>query len=210
MKMARAVLAVSWFLLTGVAWAAPDPLAPLNSFFGKLRTMESDFDQQVLDQRQRVTQSMRGTFVLARPGRFRWDYSKPFEQHIVADGKKLWIYDVDLAQVTVKRQAEGLGSTPAQLLSSQAPLSGQFQIQYVGEQENLRLYDLKPKAKDSGFERVRLGLDKRGLRMMELKDSFGQTTLLRFQNPEFNGGIDDALFEFEPPDGVDVIDETQP
>lgn len=182
----------------------------LEGFFNNIQTMQADFQQTLVDEQGNVVQEASGTFALQRPGKFRWDYAMPFEQLIVADGKKVWIYDVELEQVTVKPLQAALGSTPAALLSGSQPLEDNFTITERGTQDGLQWIELQPKAEatDSSFESIRMAFDSGDLRVMQLLDSFGQTTYMRFSDLQSNPDIDPSLFEFIPPEGVDVIGET--
>jgi len=177
----------------------------LHAFFTDVRSFKAEFEQTVFDENLRPLQATAGTMALERPGRFRWDYAKPYEQHIVGDGEKVWIYDVDLEQVTVRSQQEALGDTPAQLLSTTEPLEANFDITPLGEQKGVMWFQLVPKVAESQFQRVRLGFDEQMLVRMELEDGLGSTTLLEFHDPKRNVALDKTLFRFEPPPGVDVV-----
>lgn len=179
----------------------------LDAFFKDVRSLRGEFTQTVLDSRMKVGEQARGTLALQRPGKFRWDYKAPYHQIIVADGSKVWIYDIELEQVTVKPLDHAVGNTPAQLLSSGENLDKSFTITEQGKADNLEWVELTPKQQDSSFERVRLGFDQRDLRSMELKDNFGQTTRLQFSNLERNPKLVPSLFDFKPPPGVDVVGE---
>lgn len=189
-------------------WAHGETTA-LEKYFASIETLKADFEQLVFDQRGRIIQEMKGKVYIHRPGRFRWDYARPYEQHIVADGERIWIYDVDLEQVTVKPQQATMGSTPALVLSEPQALAENFLIAVGEEQHGVQWFQLEPREASDGFQSLRLALDKNGLRQMQLVDSFDQTTELYFDNIERNGSIDSKRFEFTAPDGVDVFDETQ-
>jgi outer membrane lipoprotein carrier protein len=145
--------------------------------------------------------------VLLRPGRFRWTYAKPVDQLIVGDGQRVWIYDRDLNQVTVRRLSKALGSTPAALLAGSSDVEKAFDLSEAGQRDGLEWLEAKPKDREAGFERIRMGFDTAGVRAMELTDNFGQTTLLRFTNLLRNPKVDAADFRFEPPKGADVLGE---
>lgn len=179
----------------------------LKAFFNDVRSVRADFTQQVLDPRDKALQQTSGTMQLLRPGRFRWDYTKPYQQLIVANGEKVWLYDVDLEQVTVKKMDAVLGSTPALLLSSDARIEDNFSVRDLGVEHELAWVELTPKNKESGFEKLVLGFDEHNLLHMELQDSFGQLTRLSFTNIKRNLELDPAQFNFVPPPGVDVIGE---
>lgn len=177
----------------------------LNNFYKFIRTYQAQFDQELVDAKGKVLQKATGTFYLARPDRFRWDYDAPQEQRIVADGKKVWVYDVDLEQVTVRNMDDALGTTPAHLLSSKTPINRNFTLRETGEREGLHWVELTPRIKDTTFEKMRLGFNATDLAAMELVDGMGQVTKLRFTRVVRNPGLGNTLFQFTPPKGVDVI-----
>ena len=179
----------------------------LQSFFTSVTAVRAEFTQQVLGANSESLQETRGQMLLLRPGRFRWDYKKPYEQQIVSDGKKVWLYDVDLEQVTVQSVDSLLGSAPALLLTSDKPLQETFNVRELGAEQNLQWVELTPKQQEAGFEKLVLGFDEDNLVNMELQDSFGQLTRLEFKEIERNPVIDPALFDFVAPAGVDVIGE---
>jgi len=179
----------------------------LNDFFSDVSAIRADFKQQVLGKDKQNLQETSGQMLLLRPGRFRWDYTKPYEQQIISNGKKVWLYDVDLEQVTVKAVDGVLGSTPALLLSSNTPIEDNFTVNELGVEQNLQWIELLPLQKESGFERLVLAFDDVNLVSMELHDAFGQLTRLLFSNIERNPDIDPDKFDFTPPENVDVIGE---
>lgn len=180
----------------------------LTQFFVQAKSLSADFEQTLTDGRGTVIQESRGKLLLQRPGRFRWDYQTPYKQLIVANGQKIWIYDPDLEQVTVKTQSAALGNAPADLLSSGESLSSNFVITKLGTEEGLEWFELKPKDTDTGFEAVRLSFRGRDLRAMKLSDTLGQTTELRFSNIQHNPKISAEQFTFTPPPGVDIVEDT--
>lgn len=185
-------------------------LERLDSFFKNNKAVLADFQQTLVDEKNRELKQAHGTLILQRPGKFRWDYAAPHRQLIIADGKKFWLYDADLEQVTVRVMDATLGTTPAVLLSGERPLQESFVITELGvrggeEWQGLEWVGLTPKADDASFSRVWLGFDEKELRAMELTDNFGQTTLIRFSNLRREASVDATLFTFVPPPGVDVI-----
>jgi outer membrane lipoprotein carrier protein len=181
--------------------------ASLERFQSYLRTTQAargDFEQKVYDKTGRLVQDSRGSFAFLRPGRFRWTYVKP-QQVIVGDGERVWIHDADLNQVTVRRVARVLGSTPAALLAGASDIDKAFEMKELGEKDGLEWLEAKPREKEAGFERIRLGMSTGGVDAMELVDHFGQTTVLRFSNLVRNPQIDPATFRFSPPRGADVL-----
>jgi outer membrane lipoprotein carrier protein len=183
--------------------------ASLERFQSYLRTTQAaraDFQQKVFDKNGRMVQESRGSFSFLRPGRFRWAYAKP-PQLIVGDGERVWIHDADLNQVTVRRASRVLGATPAALLAGASDIDKAFELVEAGTKDGLEWLEAKPREKESGFERIRLGMSASGVEAMELLDHFGQTTLLRFSNMERNPQFDAGTFRFTPPKGADVLGE---
>ncbi len=196
------------FLLAfvSVAVMADSAVKQLSSFLEKSQTLKAAFEQSVFDESGRMVQQAKGMFYLARPGRFRWDYSEPYRQVIVADGKNIWIYDEDLEQVTIKSQQSGLGDLPALLLAGDdESLERNFKIRSLGSSDQLEWLELSPLAKERNFERVRIALAGAVLQEMELLDAFNQTTRLTFSNIRSGIKLPAELFEFVPPEGVDIV-----
>ena len=177
----------------------------LQRFLDGLDSLQADFEQVVLDETGTPIERARGRLVLARAGRFRWDYQEPYPQLIVADGQHVWVYDSELAQVTVKELDEAVGDTPTLLLTGGSSLEEHFLLRSVGKREGLEWVSLKPKSSDVSFSEIRVGLERGELTRMELFDSFGQTTKMYFHNIVKNDRVRADLFSFSPPDGVDVI-----
>lgn len=187
---------------------AADAVARVDAYLASLRTLAADFVQVVQDRRGQVTDRATGTLMLSRPDRFRWDYAEPYVQTIVADGRKLWLYDPDLQQVTVRSLAQGLGATPAMLLSGAGKVGDAFRSGTVETLQGTTWCRLLPAGPGSDFEQVSLGFDSRGeLVAMELVDKLGQTTTIRFAGVRRGAKLDDSLFRFVPPAGADVIGE---
>jgi outer membrane lipoprotein carrier protein len=200
------------WLLAGLLSMLPAPAgaAGVDRFREYLRstqTAQADFEQQVYDRDKKLVQRSRGSFTLQRPGRFRWSYAQPYAQLIVGDGRRVWIYDEDLNQVTVRAMAKALGSTPAALLAGAADVERAFELSDAGTREGLEWVEARPREREAGFERIRLGLGTVGVQAMELTDHFGQTTLLRFTNIARNPRVDPDAFRFLPPKGADVLGE---
>jgi len=198
--------------LAGLALALPlcAQAAAIERFKTFLRTTQSasaTFEQRVTDRSGKLVQASKGRFVFLRPGRFRWEYEKPVDQLIVGDGQRVWIYDRDLNQVTVRRIGKALGSTPAALLAGASDVEAAFELSEAGERDGLEWLEAKPKEKEAGFERVRMGFGVSGVQAMELTDHFGQTTVLRFSGLTRNPKVATSDFQFEPPKGADVLGE---
>jgi len=179
----------------------------LRAYLRDTQTVKARFAQVVVDKNMKRISEATGTMQLHRPGRFRWEYSKPYEQLLVGDGARIWIYDKDLNQVTMRKLDRALGSTPAALLAGSNEIEKSFTLSDIGSQEGLEWVEATPKAKDSTFERVRMGFGKEGLEALELRDAFGQTTLMKFASIERNPKIAPEVFRFTPPKGADVIAE---
>lgn len=174
------------------------------------KTATANFDQQVFDRAGKVIERAAGTFAFARPGKFRWTYDKPHKQVLVGDGAKLWIHDPDLNQVTVKRMDRAISSTPAALLAGKDDITALFTLRDGGTADGLSWVEATPKAPDTGFERVRLGLKGRTLAAMELQDQLGGRTMLRFSDLKANAPVSAESFTFAPPKGADVIEDAPP
>jgi len=185
----------------------PDPTASLRQFFSAVHSYQARFSQVVLDENLNAIQESSGTLWIERPNKFRWDYDLPFRQQIVADGSRIWVYDPELKQVTVRSLTGGLGDTPAMLLAGKGNLDANFTVKSLGTQGKLAWAQLTPKRKDGGFENIRIGFEQGRLRMLEMVDGFGQTTRVTLQEPSENKKIDPARFRFTPPKGVDVVGE---
>lgn len=176
----------------------------VETFLRELTGLRAEFRQTVTDARGRVIENSEGTVSLARPGRFRWDYRVP-EQLIVSDGVTVWLYDVELEQVTVRAADRALAGTPAMLLAGQGDFGDEFLITDAGEHGGLAWCQLTPRQPGNDFRELRLGFDGRELRRMTLFDRLGQTTELEFTQVERNPRFAASLFSFEPPPGVDVV-----
>jgi len=194
-------------LLFFVASAQAASLERFKTFVRNTQSARADFEQKVYDRNGKLAQESKGNFVFQRPGLFRWTYAKPVDQVIVGDGERVWIHDRDLNQVTVRKLSRALGSTPAALLAGSADIEKAFDLSDAGAKDGLEWLEARPREREAGFERVRMGFDADGLRAMELFDHFGQTTMLRFLNLRRNPKVDKSEFRFEPPKGTDVLGE---
>jgi len=201
----KLLLGLSVFMFATVAHAGA--IDKLKAFIAATHSAQADFTQVVLDQRGKRIQSASGVMQFQRPGKFRWTYQKPYEQIIVGDGEKFWLYDVDLNQVTVKKLDAAIGSSPAALLSGSNEIERGFNLKESGSQGGLDWLEATPKGQDSSFEKILMAFDAQsGLSIMELNDMFGHKTVLRFSamqhNPKFSG----QQFQFTPPKGADVLE----
>jgi outer membrane lipoprotein carrier protein len=199
------VFAVLLMLRSGAALAGG--LDDFLAFNAATKTATARFEQQVLDRAGKVVETAAGTFVFARPGKFRWSYEKPHKQVLVGDGTRLWIHDPDLNQVTVKRMDRAISSTPAALLAGRDDITALFTLRDGGTAEGLAWVEATPKEKDTGFDRVRLGLQGRTLAAMELHDQLGGRTRLRFSELKANASVPADAFTFTPPKGADVLED---
>jgi outer membrane lipoprotein carrier protein len=189
------------------ALAQADPLGRFRGFLRDTHSARMAFEQKVFDRDKRLVQASSGTFAFQRPGRFRWQIRVPYEQLIVGDGKRVWIHDPDLNQVTVRSMGRALGSTPAALLAGATDVERAFELADDGRAGGLEWLEAKPRDKEAGFERIRLGLGIYGVEAMELYDHFGQTTQLQFSRLVRNPSFDPSEFRFTPPKGADVLGE---
>jgi chaperone LolA len=180
----------------------------LKAFIAATHSAQANFTQVVLDQNGKRMQSAVGVMQFVRPGKFRWSYQKPYEQIIVGDGEKFWLYDVDLNQVTVKKLDAALGSSPAALLSGSNEIERGFALKESGSRDGLDWLQAIPKAQDSSFDGISMAFDAQAdLSIMELNDAFGHKTVLRFSDLKRNPQLPPSLFKFTPPKGADVLGE---
>lgn len=196
---------VAAFAFSGGSNAAG--LDDLKQFLTQTKAAKSRFSQTVVGRNGKTTQKASGTFVFQRPGKFRFVYEQPYAQIIVGDGQKLWTWDKDLNQVTVKPVTQALGATPAALLTGDGQLERNFVLKDAGQSDGKAWVEATPKQQDAGFDRVRIGFEGGHLRGMEVRDNFGQTTLIQFSNFEANPALDASEFRFTPPKGADVVGE---
>ena len=191
------------------AHAAPPPDA-LQQFVQNVESLSARFEQVQKDDQGVVLQASSGRLWLARPGKFRWSYEKPYQQEIVCDGKTLWQYDPDLAQVMVRPAGATLQGTPAQLLTDRAALDQHFKVENLGRQAGAAHVRLRPKAKDSDFKSVELWLKDGAPQRMRFEDPLGGASEVTFSDIRTNAAIDAAQFAFEIPKGVEVIEAEEP
>jgi outer membrane lipoprotein carrier protein len=185
--------------------AAAQPDDPLLRYFKDLQSLRADFVQTVFDDQNQILQSSSGRVFMRRPGKFRWDYQKPYKQLIVADGERLWLYDIDLEQVTVKKLDQSISAAPLAVLSGATPVEQAFTVSKVATQDKLQWYELHPKQQQSEFNLLRIAFADGTLRTLELEDNLQRRTRLDLTNVERNPVLDSSLFRFTPPAGVDVV-----
>jgi outer membrane lipoprotein carrier protein len=201
-------LALSGALAFCVAQAsAAGSIEKLKAFAEQTQSARATFTQTVRDKDGTNVQTTTGKLVFMRPGKFRWEYEKPYQQTIVGDGQKLWVYDKDLNQVTVKKQEGGLGSSPAALLAGSNDIEQYYNVDAKGIKGGLDWLEAYPRDPDTMFEKVRMGFKGNSLDTMELYDHLGQVTAIRFGKIERNPKLAPSLFSFTPPAGADVIED---
>ncbi|MEO5845342.1 MAG: outer membrane lipoprotein chaperone LolA [Caldimonas sp.] len=201
----RLGLALAAALASPLAGAA-DPVETLRSFVRDVKTGHAEFTQTVTSPDGARKKSSSGSFDFSRPNRFRFAYAKPFEQTIVGDGEKVWIHDADLNQVSSRKLGPALGATPAALLAG-GSLERDFDLASLPPKDGLEWAEAKPKAKDGAFQAVRVGFKGAELAALEIIDSFGQKSLLRFSGFAANAAIAPETFRFTVPAGADVIEQ---
>ncbi len=179
-------------------------LDQLKSFLESNRSARGVFTQTVIAKSGRKPQQSAGIFALQRPGKFRWSYESPYKQLLVSDGSKLWSYDPDLNQVAVKKLGTAFGASPAALLAGQ-DLDKHFELKEGTSADGVEYVEARPKGGDASFDRVRIGFSGSRPLSMEIHDSFGQITHLRFTQFESNPVLPASLFRFTAPAGADVV-----
>lgn len=203
-------LATTFFLCLS---ARADGLQDLEAFLRDVRSAQANFTQVVTSPKREGEPSARtrtssGRFEFLRPQRFRFEYTKPFEQTIVADGQTLWLHDVDLNQVTARKQQDVLGSTPAALIAGGTDiktLSTVFELKSLPAQDGMNWLEARPRARDGQIERVRVGFRDGQVAVLDIADSLGQQSVLTFSQWQANTALKAEQFRFTPPAGADVI-----
>jgi outer membrane lipoprotein carrier protein len=206
MRRVRALAPFALVLALAAQAAHADPVETLRAFVRDVKSGHAAFTQTVTSPDGAKKKTSSGSFDFARPNRFRFAYAKPFEQTIVGDGEKVWIYDADLNQVSVRKLGQALGATPAALLAG-GSLERDFDLSNLPAQGGLDWAEARPKAKDGAFQSVRVGFRGKELTALEIVDSFGQKSLLQFNGFAANGAIAAETFRFTAPAGADVIEQ---
>jgi len=201
----KRLLAAALVVLTSVP-AHADAVDTLREFVRDVKTARAQFAQTVTSPDGLKKKSSSGSFEFLRPNRFRFAYAKPFEQMIVGDGEKVWIYDADLNQVSSRKFAAALGATPAALLAG-AELDKEFDLAALPAKDGLAWAQATPKAKDGAFQAMRVGFRGKDLAAVEIIDSFGQRSMLQFSQWAANVAQSTDAFRFTPPPGADVIEQ---
>lgn len=210
MKLNRLVFAGVLACASTFGNAADENRDDLEIFMQDLKSLHAEFSQQVLSAEGTVRETSTGKVNIERPGKFHWEYEKPYRQTIVANGEKIWVYDKDLEQVTIKSFKQALGSTPALLFSSGGDLNEAFDVEELeSETEGESLFELIPKDEQAQFESMYLNFTNGALQTLELHDNLGQISTITFLNQQRNVQIAPEFFNFQPPAGVDLIDGTK-
>jgi outer membrane lipoprotein carrier protein len=200
----RSLLVVSFLAVTAAAHA--DAVDQLRGFVRDTQSGRAAFTQTVTSPDGAKTKTSSGSFEFARPNRFRFAYTKPFEQVIVADGEKVWIYDVDLNQASSRKLSQALGATPAALLAG-ASLDKDFDLKALPDADGLSWAEATPKAKDAAFQSMRVGFKGKEVASVRITDAFGQRSVLQFSGWAINTPVDASRFKFVVPQGADVLEQ---
>jgi outer membrane lipoprotein carrier protein len=200
-----AVCCLAAAAIPGTAFAA-ESIDQLKAFSRSTQSARGEFTQQLVRKSREASAPAKGEFAFARPGRFRWDIRSPYQQLIVTDGKKLYFYDKDLKQVTVRQAGDVISATPAAVLFGGTDLDAAFTLEDQGQKDGLQWVEAIPKVSDSGFDRIRIGMRDGLPAEMEVKDAFGQVNRFTFTRISRNAQVADSDFAFTPPAGVDVIE----
>lgn len=201
------VALVLWAMLASTQSASAGALDQFKSFVAHTQSAKGEFVQRQVKQGGKPSTPANGMFVFARPGKFIWTYLKPYEQVLQADGEKLFIFDKDLNQVTVRKLGNAIGSSPAAILFGSNDLEQNFTLKEVANKDGLEWLEAVPKTRDSTFERINIGLKNGVPEAMELRDSFGQLSLLAFKKFEKNPALAADAFKFVVPKGADVLNQ---
>lgn len=204
--MIKSIFSIAvFFLISFVASAASDSETALKLFLEETSRLEARFEQTLESGMGGAVEKSSGHFYLQKPNRFRWDYLAPYRQEIVSDGNKIWYYDADLEQVTVKSFESLQHSSPLMLLSGRASLLEKFEVTEVASSDGINRVRLTPKKSEESFESVLLGFNDQKLVDMAIHDRFGQTTTIWFYDVQTDKKLADELFSFEVPEGADVL-----
>ncbi|MEO1963555.1 MAG: outer membrane lipoprotein chaperone LolA [Cycloclasticus sp.] len=199
-------------LLLLISFATPsfssDGLLILENHLQNYNKLSGQFTQIISSQTSNNTNSSTGEFWIKKPNKFRWHYSSPYIQEIISNGEKIWIYDEDLEQVSIKNSSQSVDSSPLAIILGSTSLGDSFEVSPIKNDDLLEWLKLTPKNDSSGFEFISIGFENGILARMIMADNFGQTTHLLFTDVAVHSNMDDTLFEFQTPDGADVFDET--
>ena len=207
--MRKFIVTIVLLLLAGSAFAAAGARARLDAFANGLHSLRGDFTQTVYDAHGNITGASHGLLALQAPRLFRWQVTDPYQQLIVADGKKVWVYEPDLQQVTVRDQSATEAHSPLTVLTDISQLDKEFKATDAGLREGLEWLRLESRAKDPQFEYAEIGFDAKGPRRMVFKDTLGNRTVIAFSGWERNPALPAGTFTFAPPKGTDVVGDAQ-
>lgn len=208
MFIPKKIILLVWLsLICCVPPAYADGMSSVKAFYQDTKAIRANFHQVVTDRQGRKVQEVDGEMQLKRPNKFKWDYNKPYEQQIISDGHQVWLYDTDLAQVTVNSLRQSIGSSPAALLAGDANIDKIFKLSNAFRKDDLEWVSANPKDKESGFEKILMGFKDNKIQALSLIDSFGHTTQITFSDVQVNPALDEKNFSFKPPQGVDVVGE---
>jgi len=202
--LAVCAASLSFFVLAPSVSAA-DAIGQLKAFSAGSQSARGEFTQQMLRQSRQASPPARGEFAFARPGRFRWDIRAPYRQLIVTDGRRLYFYDEDLKQVTIRQADDVIRATPAAVLFGGGDLEAAFALTALGERDGMSWVEAIPRQPDSGFDQIVIGMREGLPAEMEVKDAFGQVNRFQFTRISRNAAVSDADFTFTPPAGVDIV-----
>ncbi len=201
----KRVEVIMLYLAIGLGISGPAFAKSLKDYFIDVTTMRATFHQTVLDSGNQPLQESEGTIAIRRPQKFNLEYTEPYHQLYVADGENIWAYDDDLEQVTVKKQNALLQNSPALILTNPENLEENYVVAELAKENGLVRFSLKPRGGQGDFEHLILSFKGNRIRLMEIHDNFGQVTFLRFDKVQLNPLLDESVFKFTPPEGVDVI-----
>ena len=204
------LLVLALALCAATASAADSARSRMQAFSKDLKSVTADFSQSVTDANGHKGDESRGTMALEAPRQFHWETTAPYQQTIVADGQRVWVYEPDLQQVSVRSQSSEEAHSPLTVLTDLSQLDSQFTASESGERDGLVWLKLVSKAKDPEFEYAELGFSAQTLDRMLFKDQLGNTTEIRFSGWKRNPSLAAGTFKFTPPKGVDVIGDTDP
>ncbi|MDH3609528.1 MAG: outer membrane lipoprotein chaperone LolA [Gammaproteobacteria bacterium] len=209
LRSLKTYLFTALLLLVGTSFFgsafASDAIQRLDKYFAEVNSFQGQFNQIVYDENGEVIQEAKGDVALDKPGKFRWQYTQPYPQLILADGEYLWIYDEELLQASAKPIDTALGNAPIMLLTNIRPLGDDFEIKDAGGKEGLNWVELTPLVQDTEFHKILIGLDDLGVKKMELQDHFSQKTVIEFTNLKTNVTLPPNQFKFIAAEGVDVV-----
>ncbi len=205
MQRIAKILSILFLITFSLPTFGSDAIQRLDKFFAEVKSFNGSFIQTVFDEQGEVVQNAAGDVALNKPGRFRWQYTQPYPQLILADGEYLWIYDEELLQASAKPIDEALGNAPIMLLTDIRPLNQDFEITEATTRDGLNWVELIPLVQDTEFHRIQIGFDENSIRKMELHDHFSQKTVIEFADLETNVAFKQDHFTFTVPEGVDVV-----